>query len=123
MLSLIAITSVLGTISTNIKLRMPEFAMLTSVGMTPEGVRRMLSLESLFYGLKALIIGLPISFLGYYLLYLGMNLKIGFAFIWPWQSMLFSAAAVMLITFGTMRYSAKMLRGANTVELIRTINI
>jgi putative ABC transport system permease protein len=123
MLSLIAVTSVLGTISTNVKLRMPEFAMLSSVGMTPGGIRRMLGLESLFYGLKALAIGLPLSLLGYSLLYMGFNIKIGFAFVWPWQTMLFSAAAVMLITFGTMRYSAKMLRGANTVELIRKINI
>ncbi len=123
MLSLIAVTSVLGTISTNIKLRMPEFAMLSSVGMTPEGIRSMLNLESLFYGIKALAIGLPVSLVCYYLLYRGFDLTVGFMFIWPWQSILLSVAAVMLITFATMRYSSKMLKGANTVELIRNINI
>jgi putative ABC transport system permease protein len=123
MLSLIAVTSVLGTISTNINLRLPEFAMLSSVGMTPGGLRRMLNLESLFYGLKALIIGLPVSLALYWLLYMMINASIGFDFTLPWMSMAVSSAAVMLITFATMGYSTRAMKGKNTVELIRKMNI
>ncbi|MDR1688143.1 MAG: FtsX-like permease family protein [Clostridiales bacterium] len=123
MLSLIAVTSVLGTISTNISLRLPEFAMLSSVGMTPRSLKRMLNFESLFYGLKALAFGLPISFVLYYIMYRAFEISVKFAFVLPWQGMLICSAAVFIITFITMRYSSNILRGKNMVELIRNINI
>lgn len=123
MLTLIAVTSVVGTISANINLRAREFAMLSSVGMTQGGLRRMLNLESLFYGLKALYIGLPLALMLYYLLYRALKLTIDFAFIWPWQGVLICIAAVMLITFGTMRYSVNRLKEKNIVETLKDLNI
>lgn len=123
MLTFIAVTSVLSTISTNITLRIREFAMLSSVGMTPAGLRRMLNLESLFYGLRALFIGIPVSLVLYRLLYKAFAITFDLLFVWPWQSIIISAVAVMLITFATMRYSVKMLEGKNIVEMIKKINI
>ncbi len=123
MLALIGVTSVLGTISTNITLRAPEFAMLSSVGMTAGGLRRMLRLESLFYGLHALAVGIPISLALYWMLYRAFATSVGFPFLWPWQSLLISAAAVMLITFATMRHATRTLAGKNTIEMIRQMNI
>ena len=35
--------------------------MLKSVGMTPKGFNKMINYESIFYGVKALLYGLPIS--------------------------------------------------------------
>ena len=40
LLSLIAITSVVTTISTNLALRKQEFAMLKSIGMTKKGLKK-----------------------------------------------------------------------------------
>lgn len=123
MLTLIAITSVVGTISTNINLRAQEFAVLASVGMTEAGLRRMLNLESLLYGLKALLIGLPLALALYYLLYKAIGISIGFDFIWPYEGVLISIIAVMLITFGTMRHSSRKLSGKSIVETLSIVSI
>ena len=69
LLALISVANIFNTISTSIALRKREFAMLKSVGMTPTGFDRMMKYESIFYGLKALLYGLPISFGVMYLLY------------------------------------------------------
>lgn len=61
LMTLIATANIFNTVSTSIDLRRKEFAMLKSVGVTPKGFRRMLRFESLFYGLKALVYGLPLS--------------------------------------------------------------
>ena len=119
MLSLIAVTSVIATISTNMKLRRKEFAMLYSTGMTPEGMDKMLNLESLLYGLKSLLIGLPVGLALSYLIYSAMTATMDFAYEFPWLAVAISAAAVMLLTFGTMRYSRRKLGGISIVEAIR----
>lgn len=123
MLSLIAVTSVIGTISTTIALRKREFAMLSSVGMTPKGVRKMLNLESLFYGVRALVFGLPLGVLASYLIYTAFMESISYPFVWPWQSMLACIAAVFLLTFATMRYARHKQKRDNIVDSLRGENI
>src|SRR5206468_1514475 len=61
LITLIGVTNMVNTLDTNIKLRRREIAMLKSVGLTPSGLQRMLCYESLFYGLTALLFGLPIG--------------------------------------------------------------
>ena len=119
MLSLIAVTSVISTISTGMTLRRQEFAMLYSAGMTPEGMNKMLNLESFLYGLKSLIIGTPVGLALSYLIYVAMGATADFAFELPWSAITISAAAVMLLTFGTMRYGKRKLSRVSIVEAIR----
>lgn len=123
MLSLIAVTSVVATISTNMALRKQEFAMLHSVGMTPGGMNKMLNLESLMYGIKSLAIGLPIGTALSYLMYFAMSNTIEFAYQLPWSSMAISAACVMILTFGTMRYGKRKLNKISIVDAIRRENV
>ncbi|WP_413927058.1 FtsX-like permease family protein [Clostridioides sp. ZZV14-6345] len=61
MISLISIANVFNTISTNIKLRRRELAMLRSVGMSEHDFQKMMNFECAFYGIRALIFGLPIA--------------------------------------------------------------
>ena len=68
-ISLIGITNIFNTITTNMHLRAQEFAMLKSIGMTKKEFNRMIKLESLFMGLKALIIGIPIGLVLSYIIY------------------------------------------------------
>ncbi len=63
LITLISVANIFNTISTNMNLRRREFAMLRSVGMTPKSFNRMIYFESLFYGLKALLYGLPAALL------------------------------------------------------------
>jgi putative ABC transport system permease protein len=123
LLSLIGATSVISTISTNIQLRARELAALASIGMTPRGLHRMLNLESLLYGLKSIVIGIPLGLALSYGLYYLFGLLAAFPFIVPWAGMGICAAGVFLITFASMRYASYKVRGASIMETIRAVNV
>ena len=60
-ITLIGVTNIFNTITTNMSLRSKEFAMLKSVGMTSREFNRMIRLESIFYGAKSLFFGIIIG--------------------------------------------------------------
>ena len=69
LLTLIAIANIVNTISTGVLLRRKEFAMYKSVGMASGGFKKMIRLETMLYGVKALTIGIPVSLLLSFLMY------------------------------------------------------
>ena len=69
MISMIAVANVFNTISTNIKLRRRELAMLRSVGMSEHDFQKMMNFECIFYGMRALLYGLPIAVLAAWLVH------------------------------------------------------
>jgi putative ABC transport system permease protein len=97
LITIICIANIINTISTSIALRKREFAMLKSIGITPNGFNRMLNFESIFYGIKAIIYGLPISFLAMYLMYHALSIKFDYGFIFPIDSICIVIASVFLI--------------------------
>jgi putative ABC transport system permease protein len=119
LLSLIAITSVVNTISTSIELRKQEFSMLMSVGMTTEGLNRMLLFESLQYAIKTLCYGIPIGLGISYVLYAALHQQFEFPYVLPWQSLLIGILAILLISLGMVSYSKRKLKGLNIVETLR----
>ena len=76
LLTLIAVANIVNTISTGVLLRRKEFAMYKSVGMAQGGFKKMIFLETVLYGLKALMAGLPISVILSYLMYRALDKKI-----------------------------------------------
>jgi len=84
LITLIGVTNIINTLDTSIKLRRREFAMLKSVVLTPGGFRRMLRYESLFYGLTALLFGLPIAIVVSMFIYSQFDGVSTFAFTLPW---------------------------------------
>ena len=123
LISLITTANVLNTISTNINLRRREFAMLKSVGITPGGFNRMMNFECIFYGLKALLYGLPLSLLATYLIYLSMSQGLGMAFTLPWTAILIASASVFLVVFVTMMYSMSKIKKENIVDALNNENL
>lgn len=123
LISLITVANVFNTISTNVNLRRREFAMLKSVGMTDGGFNRMINFECLFYGLKALLYGLPLSLLVAWLIYRSMIQGIGMAFHIPWMHVLFCVAGVFLIVFITMMYAMSKVRKENIVDALKNENL
>lgn len=122
-ISVIGITNIFNTITTNMALRSREFAILKSVGMTDKEFRRMIRYESILYGLKALAYGLPAGVLISYLFY---HLFIGIVAVpyeLPWQQMGIATVFVFLIVFLTMGYSVRKTKGQNIIETIRNENI
>lgn len=61
--ALIGIVNAFTTVSTSIKQRRREFAMLRSIGISPRGMKKMLMLEGAFFGAKPIINSIPIIFL------------------------------------------------------------
>ena len=120
MLTLIGMTNVISTISTNVRSRSREFAVLRSVGMTHGGLNRMLNLESILSSAKSLIIGIPLGIGASYLVYQAMMHSVYFAYEFPWIAVAQSILAVFVITWVTMRYAVARLRGKSIVGTIRS---
>lgn len=118
LISLITIANIINTILTGMQLRRKEFAMLKSVGTTPSGFRKMISLESVFYGLKALVAALPISVA----ISFGINKALGeetIPFEFDWKIYLIVIAVVFAIVGLTMFYSLHKLKDDNIVETLK----
>lgn len=121
--ALIGITNIFNTITTNMELRAPEFAMLQAVGMTGKEFRRMIWLEGLFYGGKALLIGIPLGFVISYGFHLFFSEGIVTSYQPPIQGVGLSIAAVALLLYMIMHYSMGKIRRRNIVETIQEENI
>jgi putative ABC transport system permease protein len=123
LITLIGVTNMVNTLDTNIKLRRREIAMLKSVGLTPGGFRRMLRYESLFYGLTALLYGLPLGIALSIFIYLQFGGVSTFAFTLPWGAILACIVGVLLIVFVTMMLSGAMIRNDNIADTIKDENV
>ncbi|MBX4262761.1 FtsX-like permease family protein (plasmid) [Clostridium estertheticum] len=120
MISLIAVANVFNTISTNIKLRRRELAMLRSVGMSDRDFQKMMNFECVFYGMKALLFGLPISLISSWLIYKGMvDGADNTNFVFPWGSMAISVFSVFFVVFITMLYATRKLKKENIIDALR----
>ena len=122
MISLIAVANVFNTISTNIRLRRRELAMLRSVGMSDRDFNKMMNYECIFYGMRALIFGLPIAGIVSWLIYVGLVSveKIdNFVFVFPWGSMAISVISVLFIVFVTMLYAIRRIQRENIIDALR----
>ncbi len=122
-ISLIGITNIFNTITTSMQLRRSEFAMLKSVGMTTKEFNKMIRLESLFMGLKALIIGIPIGIILSYLIYYFMINETGMPYRLPILAILITVIIVLILISIIMKYSINKINKQNTIETIRNENI
>ena len=118
LITLISVANIINTVSTGIDLRKKEFAMFKSVGITPAGFRKMICLESLFYGLKALLFGLPASVLLSYLMYLALQSSL-IPFTVNVFLYLAVVAAVFLIVGFAMFFSVSKLKKDSIVETLK----
>ncbi|ANA83012.1 ABC transporter permease [Paenibacillus glucanolyticus] len=123
LISAISIANIFNTISTGISLRKVEFAMLKSVGMTPKGFAKMMNYESVFYGVKSLIFGLPISFVVMYLIDRAFANKFSYEFTFPWLSVLSVMVAVFVIVGSAMLYSGSKVKKENIIDALKQESI
>ncbi len=116
--------NILNTISTSVLLRRREFAVLKSVGMTPAGFNKMIRYESLFYGLKALFYGLPISFaMMYYFIYRSISNSFTLAFVIPWGSVIVAIIAILAMVSLTMLYAGSKIKTENIIDVLKNESI
>ena len=122
-ISLIGITNIFNTITTNMELRKQEFAMLKSIGMTNSEFKRMIRLESTFMGVKSLLFGLPIGIGLSYLIYHFLTEQSGLPYKLPVVGIIIAIVAVFILISSLMRYSMNKINKQNTIETIRNENI
>lgn len=123
-ISLIGLTNIFNTISTNMQLRSKEFASLKSIGMTKKEFNRMIRLESLMYGIKSLLIGIPLGILGVFAIFSSFSIgSVPMSFVFPWKAILISIAVVFVAVWLIMKYSISKVNKQNIIETIRNDNI
>jgi putative ABC transport system permease protein len=123
LISFISIANIFNTISTSISLRKREFAMLRSVGMTPKGFNKMVQYESIFYGVNALLYGLPISVLVMFGIHRSAGYTFEYGFELPWLNILFVIVVIFLIVGSAMLYSISKIKNENIIESLKQENI
>ena len=122
-ITLIGITNIFNTITTNMNLRKKEFAMLKSIGMTKKEFNRMIRLESIFYGVKSLIIGIPIGIALSYGMYKVFKNSMEMEYVLPYKAIAVAVIFVAVIIGIIMKYSMSKINKQNIIETIRNDNI
>ena len=122
-ISLIGVTNIFNTITTNMELRQKEFANLKSIGMTKKEFNRMIRLESVLYGGKALVIGIPIGVGLSYLLFKAFGISYEMTYELPFKAIGISIVVVAILIWVIMRFSLKKINKQNIIETIRKDNI
>ena len=122
MMAAISAANVFNTVSTNIRQRRRELAMLRSIGMADREFDRMMRFECLFYGLRTLLFGVPLAAV----LSCGIQYAMGsaeqftdFTIQFPWQSLGISAAGVFALVAVTMLYAVGKLKKENLLDALR----
>ncbi|USG68278.1 FtsX-like permease family protein [Brevibacillus ruminantium] len=123
LITAVSITNIFNTISTSVALRKREFAMLRSVGMTPKSFHKMINYESIFYGIKSLAYGLPISAVIMVLIYRSFMYSFSYEFVLPWASIMYVIAAVFVIVSLSMYYASIKVKKANIIDALKQENL
>ena len=119
---MIGITNIFNTVTTGMELRGKEFAMLQSIGMTKREFDKMIRMESVFYGSKALIIGIVSGTVLSYIIYMAAG-ESQLRYTLPLPAIVIAVVVVIILLLGIMKYSIVQIRKQNIIETIRNENI
>ena len=121
LITLIAVINIINSISNSMNERKTEFAMLKSVGVTPQGFKKMIYVESIRYGAKSLLWSLPISAGLHLLMFRALTNAEGMQipFSTNWQYYLAAILAVFIIILLSLLYSADKIKDDNIIENLK----
>ena len=117
--SLISCVNIINTLTTNIILRKREFAALKSIGLTQRGLRKMIVLEGLLYGIVGSIYGAIVGCGLSYLMYKGFGGLREFSWPVPWNAMVIASAAALVIGYISVLSPLSRIKKENLIEAIR----
>lgn len=123
LIAMVCTANIMNTISTGINMRKREFAMLKSYGVTPRGFNKMIRYESIFYGIKALLYGIPISIGTIYLVYIALRSNFDFPFFLPWVNIGIAVISVFAIIGSTMLYAVRKTKKDNIIDTLKNENL
>ena len=122
-ISLVSVTNIINTISTNINLRKREFAIIKSIGVTPQGFKKMIYMESILYGILSLLYGIPIGICLNVLMNRILEGMITVQTLIPYKSILICIISIFIITFIASYIPLKKISKENIIDNIRQESI
>ena len=122
-ISLVSVTNIVNTISTNINLRKREFAIIKSIGVTPQGFKKMIYMESILYGILSLLYGIPIGICLNVLMNKILEGVITVQTLIPYKAILICVVAIFIITFIASYIPLKKISKENIIDNIRQESI
>ena len=122
-ISLVSVTNIINTISTNINLRKREFAIIKSIGVTPQGFKKMIYMESILYGILSLLYGIPIGICMNVIMNRILEGMITVQTLIPYKSILICVVAIFIITFIASYIPLKKISKENIIDNIRQESI
>lgn len=117
--SLIGSVNIINTLTTNIILRKREFATLKSIGLTQKGLKKMIVLEGLLYGIVGAIYGSMIGCIISFLLYKSMGGVREFGWMVPWQAISIAGVASIVIGYISVISPLSRIKKENLIEAVR----
>lgn len=117
--SLIGSVNIINTITTNIILRRREFAALKSIGMTQKGLKKMIVLEGMLYGLAGAFYGAIIGCGLSYVMFKGFFKVREFTWSIPWNAMAIAAIAAIVISYISVLSPLGRIKKENLIDVVR----
>ncbi|MEG0773511.1 FtsX-like permease family protein [Clostridium sp.] len=117
--SLIGSVNIVNTLTTNIILRKKEFSTLKSIGLTQRGLKKIIVLEGLLYGIVGTIYGSIIGTVLSFLMSTGINEVREFSWNIPWDSIGIAGVAALVIGYLSVLAPLKRIGKENLIESIR----
>ena len=118
LLTLIAAANINNTISTGVLLRRREFAMYRSVGMAQDGFGKMICLETFLYGIRALLIGIPVSILISYMMFRAFDADL-YSFNIDWRMYILAIVVVFVVVGVSMLLSVDKIKNDSIIEALK----
>ncbi len=119
LITIIAVMNIINTISNSMNERRREFAMIRSVGMTPKSFKKMIYLEAIRYGARALAAAIPISVLIHYAMYRALAGSFDFGFNLHLLPYALAAAGVFAVVALALLYSSTKIKDDNIIETLK----
>lgn len=115
--------NIFNIIYSSFALRIKEIATLKSIGMSDKQINKMLNLEGIFYGLKAILIGIAIGIVILYLIYLSTKISALETFEIPVIRSIIAIALIYLIIFLAINKGKRKINIDNIIEKVKNENI
>lgn len=117
--SLIGSVNIINTLTTNLILRRREFAALKCIGLTQKGLRKIITLEGMLYGIVGSIYGSIIGSLLSYGIYKGMNNVREQSYKLPIDSIAIAVAGAMIIGYISVQAPLRRMKKDNLIDVVR----
>ena len=126
---LFSIINIYNSISTNINSRKREFAVLRSIGMNNKSFNKMIILESIYFSLKSIVLGILISLSIYFVLrniyshlfslQQMINKDAIFNFPLPLKYIIIASFVLIVTVYMCMKSSLKKENNGNIIDVIK----